>query len=232
MCPRKYIRWDYKIIQTLDLLPSNSSMFCLCLCSSFPENTHRYTHRTLRCSHTHAGTYLTDGLPGGKPHTLCREEKQQGKVERKKWRSRGKVWGRERKRGKSEKQIKTEAQRKKECMSKTKEKKKRAWGPRTEPLQTVLMYVSWVSSYTCPFNPSISEALASSVLSGSSFISPSQGLISPCYTYYIFRVHTKLDFSALERENVLCVKKYGYYVSMIHKTHRKRIKSISEVSGV
>jgi len=64
-------------------------------------------------------------------------------------------------------------------MSKTKANRKRARSPLTEPLQTVLIYVGWVSCYTCPFNPGISWASALSILSGSSFISLSRGLHSP-----------------------------------------------------
>lgn len=228
MCPHKDIRWDYKTIQTLDLLPSNSSMFCLCLCSSFPQHTHIHTPDAQMFSYT--CWHLSHRRPARREatHTLQRgkatgeggeeemEKQRQSLGERKKKR---KEWETDQDRGAAEKRAYEQNKR---------EGKKRAWGPRTEPLQTVLMYVSWVS-YTCPFNPSISGALAPSVLSGSSFISPSQGLISPCCTSYIFRVHTKLDFGALERENVLCVEKYGYYVSMIHKTHRKRL-FFSEVS--
>lgn len=45
--------------------------------------------------------------PGGKPHTLHREEKKQSKVEKKTWRSRGKVLvERKKKEGKSERNIK------------------------------------------------------------------------------------------------------------------------------
>lgn len=47
----------------------------------------------LICSYAHADIYLTNSLPGGKPHTFCREEKQQEKVKRTKWWSRDKVFG-------------------------------------------------------------------------------------------------------------------------------------------
>lgn len=166
----------------------------------FSEHTHRDTLRMLGCSHTHADTYLSNSLPGGKPHTLFTERKRnRAKVEAKARRGRGSDWGWERQRGMSEEKIKRKVQRKREH-EQNKREEKRARGPRTEPLQTVLMYVGWVSGYTCPFNPSISGAPALSILSGSSFIPASQGLISPfraLHAPYIFGVLPKLEIGAL-----------------------------------
>ena len=50
---------------------------------SFSARTHTniYTHRMLS---THADTYLTDSLPGGKPHERGREEEQGGEERMKK----------------------------------------------------------------------------------------------------------------------------------------------------
>lgn len=148
----------------------------------------------LLCSHTHADIYLTNSLPGGKPHTFCREEKQQEKVKRTKWWSRDKDFGgRKWKRKEWEADQEGGAVEKRIIWAKQKGRKK---GKKTEPLQTVFMYVSSLSSYTCPFNPGINGAPAVFILSGSSFISLSQGLISPFRALHS-SYFTKLDVGAL-----------------------------------
>lgn len=114
MCPHKDIRWDYKTIQTLDLLPSNSSMFCLCLCSSFPQHTHIHTPDAQMFSYT--CWHLSHRRPARREatHTLQRgkatgeggeeemEKQRQSLGERKKKR---KEWETDQDRGAAEKRA-------------------------------------------------------------------------------------------------------------------------------